>query len=155
MKMKKILLMGAMVFLILVILVPSSMTATDAPANLKKYIRPAEITKLDWLLLKAEVNDFSKDIRWDDHGLIKGVSFFAINGRALVGMTFLVNKEQYIALSGDTTKKVFEDVVFLASNILMYSIPEVKDGANVFAGFGIIGGKIVAEFNDGQVTFKR
>jgi hypothetical protein len=38
---------------------PSRVSAADPPADLRKYLQPAGITKRDWLLLKAEVESFT------------------------------------------------------------------------------------------------
>ncbi|MGD0623369.1 MAG: hypothetical protein ABSB32_01475 [Thermodesulfobacteriota bacterium] len=142
--------------LVVIVMVTSfPMAAAESPLPLKKYLEPADITKLDWLLLKAQVSSFSKDIRWDDCGLIDSVSLFAINQRGLVGMTFLVRKQRYIALPDDTAKKVFTDAVLQASRILIHTIPEVEGGANVYANFMAIGGDLVAEYRHGQVILRR
>ncbi len=131
------------------------MAAAESPSSLKRYLGPADITKLDWLLLQAQVSAFTTDIRWDDYGLVQSVSLYAINPPGLVGMVFLVNKERYIALPDDTAKKVFFDVVFQAANILAHTIPEVKGGANVYANFTVAVGDIVAEYKHGQVSLRR
>ncbi len=140
----------------IVMLTAFPMAAAEPPSSLKKYLGPADITKLDWLLLQAQVSSFTKDLRWDDYGLVRSVSLYAINQRGLVGMVFVVNKERYIALPDDTAKKVFADVVFQTANILAHTIPEVEGGANVYANFVVIpGGGIVAEYKHGQVSLRR
>ena len=131
------------------------MVAADAPGALQKYMQPAEITRLDWLLLTAKVESFSGDIRWDDHQLVKSLSLFAIHDRGLVGMTFLVDKERFIALPSDTASKVFADVVLQAARILALSIPEVRDGSNINASFVAVGGSVVAEYANGRVVLKK
>ena len=95
----------------IVMLTAFPMAAAESPSSLKRYLGPADITELDWLLLQAQLS-FTQDIRWDEYGLVDSVSLYAINQRGLVGMVFIVNKERYIALPDDTAKKVFADVVF-------------------------------------------
>ncbi len=62
----------AIVAIVLLAAIP--MVAAESPPSLKKYLGPAEITKLDWLLLQAQVSSFTNDMRWDDHGLVGSVS---------------------------------------------------------------------------------
>ena len=131
------------------------MAAAGSPSSLKRYLGPADITKLDWLLLQAQVSAFTTAIRWDDYGLVQSVSLYAINPPGLVGMTFLVSKERYIPLSDDTAKKIFADVVFRTANILANTIPEVEGGANVYANFVVVKGSIVADYNHGKVSLRR
>lgn len=130
--------------------------AADFPAALKKYFQPAGITQLDWLLLQAEVEDFT-NIRWDDHNLIHSVVLYSIPKRGLVGMTFVVKKESYIALSDDVARKVFADAVVEACDILKAKIPEIGRGANVYANFVLLsgGGVIIAEFSNGKVSLTK
>ncbi|MBS1854755.1 MAG: hypothetical protein JST11_05280 [Acidobacteria bacterium] len=128
--------------------------AADTPGALKRYLQPAGITKLDWVLLKAEVESFTGDIRWDKNNVVRSVSLYAARG-GLVGMTFVIDKERYIAVSDETARKTFADVVIGAANILETSIPEVKDGENVYADFVAVGGGIVGEYANGRVTLKK
>jgi len=130
--------------------------AADFPVALKKYFQPAGISKLDWLLLQAEVEQFT-NIRWDDYHLINSVVLYSLPKRGLVGMTFVVNRESYIALSDDTAKKVFADVVIYACEFLKPTIPEVDKGANVSANFLLRGGSgaIVAEYSNGKVSLTK
>lgn len=140
----------------IVILTAFPMAAAEPPSSLKRYLGPADITKLDWLLLQAQVSSFTKDLKWDDYGLVASVSLYAINQRGLVGMIFLLNRESYIALPDDTAKKVFADVVIQTASILVHTIPEVEGGADVHAKFVVIqGGDIVAEYKHGQVHLSR
>jgi hypothetical protein len=129
----------------------------QTPATLaNKYLKPASITKLDWLLLRAQVESFTLPLRWDNHGLINSVSLFPAHpARGLVGMTFTVNKETYIGLSDDITRKTFADVVLEVCSILKNTIPEVDKGANVYANFVVIGGGIIAEYKNGSVSLTK
>jgi hypothetical protein len=130
--------------------------AADFPPALKKYFQPAGITKLDWLLLHTEVEVFTS-VRWDDHHLIDSVVLYSISKRGLVGMTFVVKKESYIALSDDVARKVFADVVVEACDILKAKIPEIEKGANVYANFVLLSGSgvIIAEFSNGKVSLTK
>jgi hypothetical protein len=128
--------------------------AADFPAALKKYFQPVSVTKLDWLLLQAEVEDFTGVSRWDEHHLVDSVVLYSIPRRGLVGMTFAVKKESYIDLSDDTARKVFADVVVEACDVLKAKIPEIEQGANVYANFVLLSGRgvIVAEYSNGKVS---
>lgn len=141
----------------IVMLIPFTMAAAESPSSLQRYLGPADITKLDWLLLQAQVSSFTQDIRWDgdDYGLVKSVSLYANNQRGLVGMVFLVNKKPYITVRDDIAKKVFADVVIATARILAHTIPEVEGGANVYANFVVISGDTVAEYQHGQVSLRR
>jgi hypothetical protein len=135
-----------------------SPVAAQSPAALNdKYLKAAGITKLDGLLLRAEVENFAGPIRWDDHHLINSVVLYHAHPElGLVGMTFLVNKESYIALRDDVAKNVFADVVVGACNILKSTIPEIEKGANEYANFTLIGGDgIVAEYKNGKVSLTK
>lgn len=143
----------AIVAIVLLAAIP--MAAAETTSSLKKYLGPAEITKLDWLLLQAQVFSFRNDIRWDDYTLVSSVSLYAINQLGLVGMTFIINKESYISLSDNTAKKIFANAVYSTSGILASSIPEVEGGANVYATFAVMGGGLVAEYEHGQVSLRR
>ena len=138
-------------------LFPAPVPAAESPSALKKYLLPSGITKLDWLLLKTQVESFTQPVRWDDHHLINSVSLYSIPKRAFVGMTFLVNKETYNALSDDIASKVFADVVASACNILKSTIPEVDKDANVYANFVTIGSgqRVVAEFDKGKAVLAK
>ena len=138
----------------IVMLTAFPMAAAESPSSLKRYLGPADITELDWLLLQAQLS-FTQDIRWDEYGLVDSVSLYAINQRGLVGMVFIVNKERYIALPDDTAKKVFADVVFQTAGILANTIPEVEGGADVYARFVVIRGDIIAEYEHGQISLRR
>jgi len=131
-----------------------SLTGAAPPGGLRKYLQPANITTLDWLLLKAEVSSFARDIRWDEYALVDSVSLYAINQRGLVGMTFLVNKDRFIAVPDAIAKKVFADVVLQACKILKHSIPEVEGAINVYANFVVVRGDVVATFKQGQVSLE-
>jgi hypothetical protein len=130
---------------LILVALPEYLHAQSRP-TLSKYLQPANITKLDWVLLQAQVLSLSKDIRWDDYGLIESVSVFAINERALVGMSCLVNKQRYIALGNVVVSKIFADVIARAADILKLSIPEVDSTVNVEASFVAVGGEIVAQY---------
>jgi len=132
-------------------------TSAQSPAALaSKYLKPAEITKLDWLLLRAEVESFAPPIRWDTHGLIDSVILYPAHpARGLVGMTFVVNKDSYVGLPDDVVRKTFVDVVNGACSVLRVTIPEVDKGANVYANFVVFGGDIIAEYKKGIVSLKR
>src|ERR1035441_217906 len=84
-----------------------------------KYLQPAAITKLDWLLMKAAVESFTRVRRWDEYHAIDSVVFYPAHPtRGLVGMTFAVNNESYVALSDDVARKVFADAGIGACSIL-------------------------------------
>ena len=71
------------------VLFSPSLAALDG--GLKKYLRPANITTLDWLLLKAEVSSFSGNIRWDagvSAGLTRRDARFGLTG----GLTYRFKK---------------------------------------------------------------
>jgi hypothetical protein len=144
------------VLLVLVAVGSYRIPAADSPTALNKYLQPAVITRLDWLLLKAEVESFA-DTRWDDHNLIEQVSLYAVNKQALVGMVFVVNNKRYIDLSEDITRKVFTETAIAACNILKITIPEVENCANVNARFTTsgVGGGVVAEYSKGKMTFTK
>jgi hypothetical protein len=131
------------------------MVAAGPPSGLAEYMRPAQITRLDWLLLTAKVESFSGHIKWDESQLVKSVSLFAIHERALVGMTFLVDKERFIDVPNDTASRVFTDVVLQAARVLGVSIPEVRDGSNVYANFVVESGEVIAEYANRRVALKR
>ena len=143
---------------VIVALLPSVVAAdppSRPPSRLAEYMRPAQITKLDWLLLTAKVESFSGNIRWDEHQLVKSLSLYAIHDRSLVGMTFLVDKERFISVSDDTASKVFADVVLQVTRTLAFSIPEVADGSNIYANFVAVGGDVIAEYANRHVVLKR
>lgn len=128
--------------------------AADSSTALSKYLRPATITQLDWLLLRAQVNSFAVPLRWDEKGLIMSIDLYVAGGDR-VGMTFVVNRDRYVALTDDVVTKIFSDAVHQASNILVHTIPEVKNGANVYANFVVLSGGIVAEYQYGTLTLRR
>ena len=133
----------------------SALAMAEAPSSLEKYVKPAEITQLDWLLLRQQTLSFPGDLRWDEYGLIQSITLYALNGPRLIGMTFLVNKQRYIAVPDHVARKVFADAVVQASGILKHSIPEIDHNTNVYANFVIIGGDIIGEYKKGQVSVKK
>ncbi len=52
----------------IVMLTAFPMAAAESPSSLKRYLGPADITELDWLLLQAQLS-FTQDIRWMSMGL--------------------------------------------------------------------------------------
>lgn len=141
-------------FGILLLFLPLLLRAqsTESP-SLRKYLQPAGITKLDWLLLKIQVeSSLSQSKRWDDYDLVDSVVLYTAKER-LVGMTFLVNKKSYIASPDDLLKRVFADDIAKACKVLVATIPEVKHCANVFANFVTIDvDGVIASGYDGKVT---
>ena len=127
--------------------------SADPPATLGKYLKPAQISELDWLLIRAQVSSFASPLRWDERGLIMSIELYVAKD-GLVGMTFVVDRERYVNAPDDVVTKVFSDAVVQASNILMHTIPEVKGGANVYANFVALGGGIVAEYQHGHVSLR-
>ncbi|KPK54333.1 MAG: hypothetical protein AMS22_06060 [Thiotrichales bacterium SG8_50] len=136
------------------ILISPCASAADSSTALSKYLRPAAITQLDWLLLRAQVNSFAAPLRWDEKGLIMSIDLYVAGG-GRVGITFVVNRERYVALTDDVVTKIFSNAVHQASNILVHTIPEVKDGANVYANFVLLSGGIVAEYQYGTLTLRK
>ncbi len=128
--------------------------ANDA---MQKYLQPAELSKLDWILLGAQARSFS-DLRkgtWDDFSLVTSISVYSVQGSAPIGMTFTLDKSVYIRLPQETLAKVFTDVVHSAYGILRHSLPEARIQTDIYANFVLIGtNEIVAEFNQGSVIFR-
>lgn len=140
---------------IILLFIPLLLRAQSAESpDLRKYLQPAGITKLDWLLLHIEVeSSLSQSRRWDDYDLVDSVVLYTAKGR-LVGMTFLVNKKSYIASPDDLLKRVFADDIAKTCKIIVNTIPEVKNCANVYANFVAVGVEgVIASGYDGKVAF--
>ena len=123
---------------------------------LKKYLIPAEITQLDWILLNLKVDTFSNEIKWDDYGLIEDVDPFAAYHKAknYVGLIVLVDKKQYIRLENHIIEKVFLNVVDPASKFIKILIPELETKRDILANFIAVGrSKEIARYVDGKLNF--
>jgi hypothetical protein len=137
-------------FGILLLFAPLLLPAQSAQSpGLRKYLQPAGITKLDWLLLKVQVESFTTPTDWDDYDLIKSVSLYA-TPKGQAGMVFVVKKKSYIALPDELLKRVLADVVSVTCKVITVTIPEVKNCANVYASFVADG--VIASGYDGKVT---
>lgn len=128
------------------------------PRNeMQKYLQPFQITKLDWILLRAQTESFSQLGKgaWDDFGLVTSISVYRIYLSAPIGMTFTIDNGAYLKLQRDILAKVFEYAVNEAYNILHHSIPEANLQSDVYANFVLMGGTgaIVAEFKGGRIVF--
>ncbi len=120
----------------------------------KEKLEMANITKLDWILLRIQAETFSQAIKWDDFGLISSISVYSTRRSSPIGMTFTVNKKQYLRMQKGILSKVFSNVVRGAYEIIKYSLPEINLRTDIYANFVLIGGTgIIAEFQDGKITF--
>lgn len=120
--------------------------------SMRKYLVPAQITKLDWVLLNIKVSSFSQQTKWDDFGLIAGIDIYSLNEPRFIGITFIINNKQYLKLDNSTQVKVFTDVVFTVFRIIKYSLPEANLNSDIYANF-VGNNKIIAEFKDGNISF--
>jgi len=129
--------------------------ANDA---MQKYLQPAQISKLDWILLGEQTKAFSnlRKGSWDDFGLVMSISVYSTQRSAPIGMTFTLDNKVYIRLQRETLMKVFTDVVNSAYEILRHSLPEARLQSDVYANFVLVGGtgEIIAEFKQGSVIFR-
>ena len=132
-----------------------ALAADKDGAGLEKYHSPAEITKLDWLLLKIQLYHFTEaNVIWDDLGLISDVNLFAAKEGRLVGMTFYVNRNAYERLDRSRTKETFLNVLEFVTNAVRFEIPEVVQERDVYANF-VLGqdSTLVAEYEKGALKF--
>lgn len=139
-----------MVFLFL----PFSIYSADTDkGGIERYLKPIEITELDWILLRISIESLSRIDKWDEFGLVTSVSLYKTNLDAAVGMTFTVNNNSYIRSDSDRLKKVFEYVVTSVCQIIKHSVPELDRSKDIYANFILVGGtgKIVGEFKKGTV----
>lgn len=135
------------------IIVLVTISSQPVHAELNEYLVPAEITKLDWILMQIQVSSFTQKIRWDDFGLVDSVSLFSIGPK--VGMTILVNKNSFIRLEDNIMKKVFRDIVETTHGIIKFSLPEIELDKDIIASLITVeNGKIVAKFEDGKIRVK-
>lgn len=152
--MKKIIILAIIIFAALWVDVNSQARKDDS--DLKKYLTPAEITRLDWILLNVKVDSFGGEIAWDDYGIVKEVGPYVAyyKNKHYVGLVVLVDKKQYIKLENHIIEKVFINVVESASEIIKISIPELETKRDVFANFVAVGksGEI-AHYIDGKLKF--
>lgn len=129
--------------------------ANDA---MQKYLQPAQISKLDWILLEEQTKAFSnlRKGSWDDFGLVMSISVYSTQRPAPIGMTFTLDNKVYIRLPRETLVKVFTDVVNSAYGILRHSLPEARLKSDIYANFVLVGGtgEIIAEFKQGSVIFR-
>jgi hypothetical protein len=77
---------------------------------LKELLVPAKISKLDWILLNIQVSAFSEKISWDNFGLVDSIELYSIERGPKIGMTFLVNKNNYLILKNNFLRKTLLDV---------------------------------------------
>ena len=117
--------------------------------DLKKYLVPAQVTKLDWILLNIKVDSFSDQTRWDNFGLVQSISIYSIEGAPFIGITFVVDKDIYLKLDNDIVKKTLTDVVESAFRIIKITLPEIKIEKDIYANF--MAGKVIADFKDGKI----
>ena len=145
--MKKTLVVIAMIMF-------STMVFAENRLNkLEKYSVPANISLLEWKLLKIQVASFSDTLQWDDFGLITSIELSSTQNPEKILVLFTVNNSQYIKLNNDTLEKVFTNAIEGAYNIIKITIPEADLGENVSAMFLTVGsaGKTVATYNNGKI----
>ncbi|MBC2713828.1 MAG: hypothetical protein HF978_00795 [Desulfobacteraceae bacterium] len=134
--MKKLILLLFLIIIVnLGIVCPSSAFQNESP--LKKYMEPANISKLDWLLLNVQISSFTGKIAWDEYGLISSVSLYSAKGGRKVGMTFVANKEAYIKVEQHVIDKVFLYAINSVTEIIRHTIPEIKK-ENIYANLVVI-----------------
>lgn len=105
--------------------------------SLRKYLRPAEITMLDWKLMQVQVASFTTTTGFDESGLVYSVSLFARNDfpDEPIGIVFLVKKQTYLNLENHVVEKTFLDVIDRVGRIIQYTLPELKGRNGIWANF--------------------
>jgi hypothetical protein len=102
---------------------------------LKELLVPAKISKLDWILLNIQVSAFSEKISWDNFGLVDSIELYSIERGPKIGMTFLVNKNNYLILKNNFLRKTLLDVVEGAFRIVKITLPEINLEKDIYANF--------------------
>ncbi len=122
--------------------------------ELEKYNKPANISQLDWKLLKIQVTRFSETLKWDDFGLITSIDLSSIKNPAKILFVFTVDNSKYFKLTNDVLEKVFKNAVEGAHKIIKISIPEADLEDNIHAIFLTVGStsKTIAEYSKGNIN---
>lgn len=129
--------------------------AEEEPSALIKYLVPAKITKLDWILLKFQVYS-AKKIKWDDYELIDSIDIYTAyeKDKYYIGLNFFIDNSSYIRLENHIVKKTFLNVIEGAASIIKIIIPELKFEKDILAIFAITEThKIIAKYIDGKFEF--
>lgn len=132
-------------------------SAESDKSGINRYLKPKEVTELDWILLTVSVESLSQINKWDNFGLITSVSIYRRNLEAPVGMTFTVDSNSYLGSDNDRLKKVFESVVTAVYRIIKISLPELDLSKDIYANFMLVGGsrKQIGEFKKGEIVFSK
>ena len=122
--------------------------------SMKKYLVPAQISKLDWILLKLQINSFTEPSKWDNFNLISHIYIYSLNGSTPVGLVFTLNKNEYLKMENTNFQKVCYDVILQVLEIIKLDIPEIDLYSDIYANFvTTIGEKprIIAHFEKGKI----
>ena len=125
------------------------------PSALEKYLIPAKITELDWILLRLEVEGFSGVVQYDEYNLIQRgfLTSTHVQGKPYIAFLFLVYNDRYIQLEEHMIKKIFLQTLESAAELVKSRIPELKLETDVVAKFMISGKKVIAEYTNGYFKF--
>jgi hypothetical protein len=124
-----------------------------AQSGIKKYLKPAQITELDWIIMKVNIV-VSDIIPIDSYGLIQHASYQALPRIEKVAISFMVDKDIYFKLGNHTISKVFVDVIEQLFDVLNVLAPEINLKNDVVAYFSFDATKKIASFENGKLKFE-